>query len=274
MPAYQSNRELWASFVAILVVSIAYGIVTIWLNGFPGASSLFGHGIGIVGFLMMLMTETLYTIRKRQTGAGWGRMSDWLNFHIFTGLVGPYMVFLHTSWKFNGIAGIVMLMTVFVVASGIIGRYIYTALPRTADGVVIEVDILESEIAKTNQNIQNWMESPAYLPIQRLVKDLIKPNNIRNPLFTLLGQTYYDWYFQIRWWSKVKGLNPDIRQKLKTIGQLGRRRQTIQFQVDSMVLARRLFAVWHTIHIPMGMVLFAAALIHIVAAVYYATLLY
>jgi hypothetical protein len=32
-------------------------------------------------------------------------------------------------------------------------------------------------------------------------------------------------------------------------------------------------ALWHTIHIPIGMVLFTAAFIHIVAAVYYASLL-
>jgi hypothetical protein len=34
-----------------------------------------------------------------------------------------------------------------------------------------------------------------------------------------------------------------------------------------------MLALWHAIHIPLGMVLFSAAIIHIVAAVYYATML-
>jgi len=88
----------------------------------------------IIGFILMLMTEILYSWRKRSRSARWGKMSNWLRFHIFTGLVGPYMVLLHTSWKFNGLAGIVLLLTVIIVLSGIVGRYIFTAIPRTADG--------------------------------------------------------------------------------------------------------------------------------------------
>ena len=49
-------------------------------------------------------------------------MSDWLAFHIFTGLVGPFMVLLHSSWKFQGLAGVVMLKTLMVLLSGFIGR--------------------------------------------------------------------------------------------------------------------------------------------------------
>ena len=37
--------------------------------------------------------------------------------------------------------------------------------------------------------------------------------------------------------------------------------------------ARRALALWHTLHVPLGAVMFTLAFIHIVAAVYYATLL-
>ncbi len=90
--------------------------------------------IGVVGFLLMLMTETLYSFRKRSRKGRWGSMQSWLQFHIFTGLVGPYMVLLHTSWKFNGLAGATTLLTIIIVISGFIGRYIYTRIPRSLDG--------------------------------------------------------------------------------------------------------------------------------------------
>jgi hypothetical protein len=98
------------------------------------------------------------------------------------------MVLLHTSWKFNGLAGATTLLTILIVISGFVGRYIYTQIPRTVDGLEIE--------------------TPA-------------------------GQS----------------------------------------QASGLARARRLLAVWHIIHIPIGMAVFTAAFIHIGAALYYATLL-
>ena len=120
----RGNRELWAALFAILVITLVYLGVMAWMGSIPAAGQLFGHLIGVVGFVLMLMTETLYTIRKRIRTVQWGRMSGWLQFHIFTGIVGPYLVLLHTSWKLNGLAGIVLLLTVVIVVSGFIGRYI------------------------------------------------------------------------------------------------------------------------------------------------------
>ncbi len=153
----QSNRELWLSFIAIVVITLLYSFVVISSGGVPAARELFGHSIGIIGFILMLMTETLYTLRKRSRSARWGRMQSWLQFHIFTGLVGPYMVLLHTSWKFNGLAGMVMLMTVVIVASGFLGRYIYTSVPRTVDGIEIEANELEQQIRMIDGELQKWL---------------------------------------------------------------------------------------------------------------------
>src|SRR4030065_490418 len=123
-----SNRELWMSFIAVILISLLYLFMTVRLREIPGASDFFGHSLGILGFVLMLATETLYTWRKRSRSARWGRPSEWLQFHIFTVLVGPFLVLIHSSWKFNGLAGIVLLLTVVIVVSGFIGRYIYTAV--------------------------------------------------------------------------------------------------------------------------------------------------
>ena len=74
---YRSTRELWVAFIAILAISILYISVVILLGGIPAASDFFGHSLGVVGFLLMLMTETLYTLRKRSRSARWGRVSSW-----------------------------------------------------------------------------------------------------------------------------------------------------------------------------------------------------
>jgi len=83
------NIELWAAFLTNLAITGVYLAVVVATGEIPRASEVFGHGLGIVGFILMLMTETLYSIRKRTRVARWGRMAYWLKFHIFTGLVGP-----------------------------------------------------------------------------------------------------------------------------------------------------------------------------------------
>lgn len=181
----RGNRELWLAFLGMILITGLYGLVVVSTREIPPAAELFGHSMGIVGFVFMLMTETLYSLRKRSRSVKWGKMSTWLQLHIFTGLVGPYMVLLHTSWKFNGLAGVSTLLTVIIVVSGFIGRYIFTRIPRTMDGLEIE----------------------------------------------------------------------------GTLSQ------------EALKQARRLMALWHTVHIPIGIALFTSAFVHIGAALYYATLL-
>ncbi len=184
----RSNKELWLALLGIVFITCVYLFVLIWERAVPAASSLFGHLIGVIGFILMLFTETLYSFRKRSRRARWGSMNEWLQFHIFSGIVGPFMVLLHTSWKFNGLAGVTTLLTIVIVMSGFVGRYIYTRIPRTLGGEELEL----------------------------------------------------------------------------THGT---------FQSEALAKTRRLFAIWHAIHIPIGMALFTAAFIHIGAALYYATLL-
>jgi hypothetical protein len=183
------NKEIWLSVLAVVVITVIYVFVTWQTRLIPAAGSLFGHLIGVIGFLLMLMTETLYSLRKRSIKARWGSMAEWLRFHIFTGIVGPYLVLLHTSWKLNGLAGATLALTIIIVLSGFVGRYLYTILPRTLEGVELE---------------------------------------------TPSGQA----------------------------------------QGAALARARRAFAIWHAIHIPIGVALFVAAFIHIGAALYYATLLH
>lgn len=267
------NRELWVAFIAILIITLLYLFIVVTLGGIPAASEFFGHSLGILGFVLMIMTETLYTLRKRSRSARWGRMASWLQFHIFTGLVGPYLVLLHSSWKFNGLAGVVMLMTGIVVASGFIGRYIYTAIPRTADGLAVEANDIERHIHATEADLHAWISShPNLAPVlsQRLSTS---PEIAGNQWFAILGRPFIEFSQRFQWWLEKQQLDPKMRSQATQLDQLVARRRKLERQVASLAQARRMMALWHSFHIPIGMVLFTAACIHIGAAIYYATLL-
>ena len=240
----QSHLEFWLALAAIGAITLIYLFGMNALQAVPAAGGFFGHGLGIAGFLLMLMTETLYTLRKRTRRAAWGKMSSWLKFHIFTGLVGPYMALLHTSWKFNGLAGLVTLLTVMIVISGFIGRYIYTAVPRTAEGAEIERGELERQILA----IQAVLDRPALaFSSAASTGEPLSPAALR-------GKS-----------------QPASAADLKT---LTAQKERLERQIEALGTTRRLLSLWHTIHIPIGMALFAAAFIHIGAALYYATFLH
>lgn len=267
----QSNRELWLSFIAIIAITLLYAFVVITKGSIPAARELFGHSIGIIGFVLMLMTEILYTLRKRSRSARWGRMQNWLQFHIFTGLVGPYMVLLHTSWKFNGLAGMVMLLTVIIVASGFLGRYIYTSVPRTVDGIEFEANELEQRIRAVDSELQKWLAGQPEL-YQSLSKSLaFTPPSTGSRL--VFGRAFEEWNARLKWWRVSSRMDSKARQQAWQLNQLLTRERTLRRQLSSIGFARRMLGLWHAVHIPVGMALFTAAFIHIVAAIYYASLL-
>ena len=268
-----NHRELWSAFIAIVVISLLYFFVVIMLGSIPAASDFFGHSLGIFGFILMIMTEFLYTWRKRSQSSRWGRMSGWLQFHIFTGIVGPYLVLIHSSWKFHGLAGITMLLTVVIVLSGFIGRYIYTAVPRTADGVEVEASFLSSQIIKTETEIKLWLKDKPD-DIQAFYKKYLLPRRLSGNYYQLfIGRSLGDYWRNLQLSLYSRGINPRMKDQIKQLNKLSNEQQRLHRQLASLALVRRLLSLWHAIHIPIGMVLFTAAFIHIIAAFYFATLL-
>ena len=153
---HSKNGELWLAFFACGLITGLYGWVVYRNHSFPAATSLTGYGLGISGFVLMLMTEVLYSLRKRSRRARWGSMESWLKFHIFTGLVGPYLVLLHTSWKFHGVAGAATLLTLLIVVSGFVGRYIFTRVPRSLDGMESTDPAQAAALARTRRWMSAW----------------------------------------------------------------------------------------------------------------------
>ena len=268
------SRELWLSALAIALITLLYLSITVRLGSIPAAREFFGHSLGILGFLLMIMTELLYSLRKRQRHARWGRMASWLQFHIFTGLVGPYLVLLHTSWKFNGLAGMVFLLTAVIVLSGFIGRYIYTAVPRTADGAELQTREISERMRILEEEIAAWITS--HPPAAQAFRDQMEaaPARQESGVQAVWGRAFSEFLYRLAVWREQRRLDRNLRDQTARLAQMEQQRRALQRQMNSLAAARRMLATWHAVHIPIGMALFTAAFIHILAAIYYATLLH
>jgi hypothetical protein len=268
------NSELVFALLTIILITAGYSMA-VWRGGaFWSSGSLGGHLLGVVGFVFMLLTELLYSTRKHaKRAARWGRMDSWLKFHIYTGLVGPYMVLLHTSWKFNGIAGVVTLLTLVIVLSGFIGRYIYTAIPRTAEGLEMGSSDLESQLNIYAAQVKDWtLENTA---ISKSLLPIITeiPTGSKKIWWLLIGRLFSDISYSRRWSKARQQLKGKIsHDQIVQLNRLVNTQRETQIQQTYQLEARRLLALWHTVHVPIGITLFILAFIHVGAAIYYVTL--
>lgn len=271
-PSRQITYELEIAVVGVGAVTGLYILGMRSMDTAPGA--LFGHGLGIVGFVLMLCTETLYSLRKRARGRAYGRLSSWLQWHIVMGIVGSYMVLLHTAWRFNGLAGVVALLTAVVVLSGFVGRYVYTAIPRGVDGAELSLADLEAQLATGATRLETLARpgsAPGNAPALSLVPPLATPPG--GPLVGLVARPLLAWRDRARQGRALAALGQLDQATANEIRRLLAERHRLLRQVETLAVARRLLALWHTVHIPLGIVLFLLAFVHIGAALYYATLL-
>ncbi len=84
--------------------------------------------VGWIGYSLMVLMN-VYSMRKRfEFMNNLGKLSHWLNFHIFCGLLGPTLIFFHSGLKVRGLVGISFWSMVVSLSSGIIGKYFFTQL--------------------------------------------------------------------------------------------------------------------------------------------------
>jgi hypothetical protein len=144
------KRELTWALAGIAIISAVYLIAYLVMGEYPRASSALGHTTGVIGTLLMLGAQTAYSLRKQTKDARWGPMVKWLQSHVMMGLVGPYMVLIHSAGALNGVAAIAAVLTVVTLLSGIVGRYIYTSIPKEIEGVDPE------RLAKAKKALATW----------------------------------------------------------------------------------------------------------------------
>ncbi|MCU0455466.1 MAG: hypothetical protein MUE74_04115 [Bacteroidales bacterium] len=166
------------TFAALVIIGTSYYKVALTERMYhPDHDSLkpsgtIGHGIGILGSLLMITGIASYMARKRfRFLSRIGKLKYWLEFHIFLCTIGPLLILFHTAFKFGGIVAVSFWCMVAVFLSGIVGRFIYLQIPRSIEGrelSLTEIREMKRNIAGEISKRENITEE--YKNIVRLVK--------------------------------------------------------------------------------------------------------
>ncbi|MEO1450154.1 MAG: hypothetical protein AAFV07_11540 [Bacteroidota bacterium] len=216
-------------------------------------SGIFGQGLGIIGTLLITIGVTLYIARKRYNFlARFIRLKYLLEFHIFLCTVGPIMVLFHTAFKFGGIVSVAFWSMVAVVASGVIGRFIYIQIPRTIEGRALslqEVKELKSDLAHALKERFRGNDSLMALSarISNETDQATSRQDARELRKVLKNQGLPRTEQQ-----QIMGM---VKEEISLTGKIGRL-QTMQ----------RLFKYWHVAHLPFAIVMLIIVIVHITVA--------
>jgi len=222
------------------------------------------HGFGIIGSLF-LVSLLFYSLRKRiRLFQNWGNFSSWLRIHIFFGLMGPLFIILHSTFKLNGLVSVSFWSMITVSLSGILGRYLYTQIPRNIQGKELSLSEVEKYKESLNQKMtKKYGLEPAQIStIENLLSR--KTNSLSASILSDM----------IRPFSQRK-----LTQKLKTFANLSKPqiKEMIRTAQEKYVLERRirmwnrvhnLFHYWHVFHKPFAIVMYIIMLVHISISVW------
>ncbi len=233
-------------------------------------SGVIGHGLGIIGSLMMILGVASYMIRKRNRKLfGLGYLKYWLEFHIFLCSVGPVLVLYHTAFKFGGIVSISFWSMTAVVLSGVIGRFIYIQIPRSIQGNEVEIEDLNSmsfdltSRLKTefgiNGQITAKLESINFF-------DHYKNASLGKSII-LVFKDYFSSILILREiYREIDKMNI-TKSKRRRIKELAKSKVVLSRRIGMLRIMHKLFRYWHIIHLPFALVMFGIMIIHVIVTI-------
>jgi hypothetical protein len=202
------------------------------------AGSSIGHACGIAGTLLMLWAAFGYSWRKRPGRRAGGNARSWMRSHVAAGVAGPALVLWHGGLAFEGLAGVTTALVLMVVASGAVGRWLYTALPR--DGALADEAMrrIDAELAslRGHAEAEGSAEDDGAVAVATRVATLATRQAREGALLALRAQ----------------------HARHATRRRVGAR-------------ARRVLAAWWVLHVPLSMAMLLLALVHALAVLYYRT---
>jgi hypothetical protein len=232
------------------------------LNQTFKASGLVGHGLGIVGSLLILFGVFSYMLRKRlRFFSRIGILKHWLEFHIFLCTLGPFLILFHTTFKFGGIVAVSFWSMVAVFLSGIIGRYIYLQIPRSIEGQ--EFTLLELEDEKNEMNRQLRQSVTLDESIYELIGNFPDKAKRQSSFF---GGSKEERVALKKLRGELKSQRIPVK-RAKEIVQLFKSQLGLKKRIERLVTMQKLFAYWHVAHLPFALIMLVVMIIHVVVAV-------
>lgn len=233
-----------------------------------------GLGLGVLGFALFLFMW-LYPFRKAVKWLAWtGPLGGWMRVHVVAGLALPAIVAVHAGWRFDGLIGLGYLSMFVVSLSGIVGRYLYTHIPRSRNGLEMS---MEDVIGERRALITNLAAATGMVPaeIERRLAVDPRPYDGLDPIRTIARMMQDD----VQRWRVLAELKRELSRpkaghaalagtELRDTLRLAREEMKLTQQVRMLDATRKVFGYWHVAHRPFAITALIAVIVHVVVAMW------
>ncbi|HEX6105150.1 MAG TPA: hypothetical protein VFZ26_06160 [Gemmatimonadales bacterium] len=261
-----------APLVGVCLVGIPYYLLPMaervrhpfhpWLR----PSGYVGQTAGLLALALMLFLW-LYPVRKRYRWLGFtGSVARWLDLHVFAALTLPLVAAIHAAWRFGGIIGLGFWAMFVVWLSGIVGRYLYTRIPRGRAGL----ELTREEIAAEQRRLLSRVAEQTGLDLALLERTLaVRPAPADAGWLGTLRQLAADDLDRRRAARALRKLlqarSPAGRppRHIREAMRLARREMALTQQARLLDATQRVFRLWHVAHRPVAIGALVAVLIHV-----------
>jgi hypothetical protein len=217
------------------------------------AGSLAGGILGILGSLLMFIPLVYLVIKRVKRINHWitrfASMRTLLAWHIYAGVIGPILIIVHTGHKFESPLGILLTaMTLIVVFSGFIGRYLMKKIRTEIKEKKSLLDQLNGEYEKTMLKLKTCCSDQV---------ELIKPyTGIFSRLF---GQLFFN----------IATAIGEIESTSKKAFQLTESIADVEYAIKTHESFKRAFSAWLKLHIGLSCVLYILLVMHVWGAIHF-----
>lgn len=228
-----------------------------------------GHGMGIVGSAMIVVGVLGYAARKRFAFLGGaGQLRRWLSVHIFLCTLGPFLVLLHTTFKFGGIVSIAFWSMAIVVVSGLFGRYVYAHIPKSVNGRFLGL----RQVQERASELAAEMAARTGLPREQ-IETLLGDERVGQHAESLVGAVGAALMADLRGRRQRRAVRTFLRKRAVpaelhgALIALDTERRRLLRQALLLQPFQRLFRYWHVVHLPLATVMFIVLGVHVTVAI-------
>ncbi len=273
--AIARSGVVWRRIFFVLLIAVSASYYFYAQREFPHGGSTYGLAYGIAGTALILLLA-FFGIRKRWYRSTFGTLEQWLQSHIYLGLLVLVVLLFHTGMRFHDrIAIATFVLVVIVVASGAFGAILYVTVPRLLTEVESNLTIEDmsdqlNQLARAMARIASG-RSAAF---QRIHDELTKqttPGSLAG--WRLLVSRGRRKKQEAADWARLIALVPREEQEdLRQMLVLSRQRKELLLRLIYQQRYKNVLEAWLYIHIPFTIALLVMAVVHIVGVFYYGRL--
>ena len=233
-------------------------------------SGIIGQSAGILACVIFVFLW-LYPLRKKYKALAFtGSVGRWLDVHVTAALTMPLLLLIHSAWKFDGVIGLGFAAILLVCGSGVVGRYLYTRIPRAKSGVELTLEEVASQRGALVARIAATTGIDAGDVAQVLAQSTEKdagPRGVIGTLIRLAANDLLRWRrsreLRTRFLRLGPGRTRPSRHAINEAVRLASREIALSQQVRMLEATHRVFRYWHVAHRPVALTALFAVIIHV-----------